>query len=372
MKNITAISLENNVSKINVIHFHNGSGGGVLSVIKNLLKYSTNESIENHVIYTINKDLDAAYKMPDLEGAVTQQVFYYSANWNFYYTCKQLAKLLPDSKSIVIAHDWLELGMMSNLGLQNPVVQIVHGNYDYYYNLAKAHAASIDQFICISPVIFKNLVTKIPNRENSIKYCRFPVPVITPVAKENPLLKIFYCVRSLDDENKQFLLLPKINAILKEKNIPVHWTIVGQGIDQEEVEKLMNQRINISVFPSLNNEEVINKLQGQDVFILPSLKEGFPVAVVEAMKAGLVPLVTNWDGATEELIVQGETGFYCTHGDVVAYAELIQVLNDDREMLKRMSRAGVEKANELFDPGINTKGMEDVFFEIFILWKLIA
>ena len=101
-----------------------------MSVIRNLLRFSKNPSIENHVIFTINKDVKPVYTVEHLEGANSQQIFYYSSKWNFYYTCRQLAKLLPDDKAIVVAHDWLELGMMSNLGLQNPVVQFVHGAYD--------------------------------------------------------------------------------------------------------------------------------------------------------------------------------------------------------------------------------------------------
>ncbi|MBS1736061.1 MAG: glycosyltransferase family 4 protein [Bacteroidetes bacterium] len=348
------------MQKIKIIHFHNGTGGGVLSVIKNLLKFSINSNIENHVIFTINKDQVADYKMPLLEGATTQQIFYYSPKWNFYYTCKQLAKLLPDEQSVVVAHDWLELGMMSQLGLQNPAVQIVHGNYDYYYDLAKKHGAAINSFICISPVIYKNLYQMLPLRIADIKYCRFPVPSIAVADKKNDLLKIFYCVRNLDDDNKQFQILPKINALLKEKSVSVQWMIVGDGIVKEDVEKLMAQQSNLSVFPSLSNEEVINLLQQQDIFILPSLKEGFPVAVVEAMKAGLVPLVTNWDGATEELIVQGETGFYFEPGDANGYAKTIELLDSNRALLNKIAAAGRERANELFDPLVNTRRIEDI------------
>ncbi|MEO6134748.1 MAG: glycosyltransferase family 4 protein, partial [Ginsengibacter sp.] len=348
------------MQKIKVFHFHNGTGGGVLSVIKNLLQYSSNTALENHVIFTINKDLIPVYEMPVLEGALTQQVFYYSPKWNFYYTCKQLAKLLPDDTTVVVAHDWLELGMMSNLGLQNPMVQIVHGNYDYYYELSRKHAGAIDRFICISPVIYKNLNSTIPGRKVDIKYCRFPVPSISPMEKKNDLLKIFYCVRSLDDDNKQFHLLPKINAILKEKAVSVHWTIVGDGKDKEEVENLMDQKSNLSLFSSLLNEEVIHLLPQHDLFILPSLKEGFPVAVVEAMKAGLVPLVTNWDRATEELIVDGDTGFYFELGDANGYADKIELLNSDRSLLKKTAEAGSKRVNELFDPEINTKSIEEI------------
>lgn len=353
------------MQKIKVYHFNNGTGGGVLSVIKNLLKYSSGTGIENHVIFTINKDLISDYKMPLLDGAVTQQLFYFSPKWNFYYTCKQLAKLLPDDNAVVIAHDWLELGMMSNLGLQNPVVQIVHGNYDYYYELAQKNAAAIDRFICISPVIYKKLKDQLPQRKADIDYRRFPVPSIEPMEKKNDLLKIFYCVRSLDNDNKQFLLLPKINDILKEKGIGVYWTIIGNGIEKEEVEKVMGHQNKRSLFSSLSNEEVINLLPQHDIFILPSLKEGFPVAVVEAMKAGLVPLVTNWDGATEELIVERETGFYFAIGDVDGYVAAISVLNSDRKLLHQITVNAIKKANELFDPFTNTKAIEEVVVQAY-------
>ena len=32
--------------------------------------------------------------------------------------------------------------------------------------------------------------------------------------------------------------------------------------------------------------------------------------IVEAMKAGVITLVTNWEGATDELITEGKTGYY--------------------------------------------------------------
>ena len=118
-----------------VYHFHNGSGGGVFSVIKNLLEFSQSPDIENHVIYTINKLNQPSYTIGNLKGAASEQIFYYSPKWNFFHTCKLLAKLLPDEKVIIVAHDWLELGLVSNLGLQNKVVMFLHGDYNYYYQL---------------------------------------------------------------------------------------------------------------------------------------------------------------------------------------------------------------------------------------------
>ena len=106
-----------------------------------------------------------------------------------------------------------------------------------------------------------------------------------------------------------------------------------------------------------------NQLNGILTDVMPSLKEGFPVAVVEAMKAGLVPLVTNWDGATEELIVDGETGFYVEPGNANGYADKIALLNSGRDALNKIAASGRKRANELFDPLVNTKAIEEIIYK---------
>jgi len=308
--------------KLTVFHFHNGSGGGVLSVIQNLLKYSQSKEIENHVIYTINRDKDNVkdFIIPKLAGAATEQVFYYSPRWNFYFTCKQLAKLLPDKKALIIAHDWLELGMSSNIGLQNPVVFFLHGNYDYYYNLAKKHSNVIDNFICISKPIYHKLNNYLPGRKNAILQRYFPVPQIQSIAKENATLNIYYCVRNLEETGKRFLLLPQIDKLLQKAGITVSWTVIGRGGEELNIRQGLQSLRNLTYHSNLKNEEVLSLLAKQDVFVLPSQNEGLPVALVEAMKAGLVPLVSNWEGATEELIIEGESGFYIDWNDAEKYA----------------------------------------------------
>ncbi|MEO6327599.1 MAG: glycosyltransferase family 4 protein, partial [Ginsengibacter sp.] len=230
----------------------------------------------------------------------------------------------------------------------------------YYYSLANKHDKSIDQFVTVSPVICNKLSIILPHRKADIHYCRFPVPSVESVEKENDLLKIIYCVRNLNEERKQFKILPLINERLGAKGLIVNWTIIGEGMNKQQVENVMQQHSLISFFPSLPNDRLIKLFPEHDLFILPSLQEGFPVAVVEAMKAGVVPLVTNWEEATKELIIENETGYYFKTGDANKYADTIELLNRNRNLLKRMAKNGVKKANELFDPYINTIMIEQL------------
>jgi len=84
-------------------------------------------------------------------------------------------------------------------------------------------------------------------------------------------------------------------------------------------------------------------LKTVDVSVLPSLsREGLPRAMLEAMIAGVVPIVTNV-GGNPELVVDRESGFIVAPGDAEAIRDRILRLYNDRELLKRMSEAARQR-----------------------------
>lgn len=346
------------MSKIKVYHFHNGGGGGVLSVIRNLLKFSNNPAIENHVIYTINKEEKAVYPVNNLEGAFSEQVFYYSPKWNFYYSCRQLAKLLPDDKALVIAHDWLELGMMSQLGLQNPVVYFLHGDYDYYYGLALKHASSIDQFICVAQNIENKLLALLPARKANIAYLRFPVPdVINKQVLKNNCDIIF--IGRLT-KGKGYPLLPVIAKALSQENWYFAWHIVGIA-DNFKDEVVWDKNIDVHFYGDISNGEVLALLPQMKILILPSIAEGMPVVVIEAMKAGVIPVVNDIEGGIQELVIDNETGYKIKDNAIAEYVEKIILLLDNKNLAEKIKLNCIEKANGMFEPVNNTERIETVF-----------
>ena len=356
------------MDKLKVYHFHNGNGGGVLSVIKNLVYFSNNPLIENHVIYAINKDEISNYNVENIQGAITQQLFYYTPQNNFYYTCNQLAKLLPDNKALIVAHDWIELGMVSNLGLQNPVVQVLHGDFDYYYELANNNQHIIDAFICISPTIYRKLISQIGIKQKCISYLNFPVPFIEKKSLRNDNLNIIYNVRNLTDHRKQFSIILDIAKELALEKNKYFFTIIGEGYTQETFFEIwppaLKDRVNyLGVLP---NQIILDLLPSQDIILLPSLSEGLPVSLIEAMKAGVVPLITNWDGAVDEIIKYGTSGYYLNIGDVEGYVNILKKLQSNSLLLKAISDNCSTKANYYFNPFENTRKFERIFEYIYI------
>ena len=350
------------MSKIRVYHFHNGAGGGVLTVIRNLLKFSNNPAIENHVIYTINKEEKAVYPVNNLEGAFSEQIFYYSPKWNFYYTCMQLAKLLPDDNALVIAHDWLELGMMSNLGLQNPLVLFLHGDYDYYYHLAQQHEPAIDQFICVAQNIENNLVALLPARKERIAYLRFPVPEVSNKQVLKNDCPIIFIGRLI--EGKGYPLLPVIAKELRRKNLNATWHIVGTAGNAED-ETIWDKNIDVHFYNNISNDKVLALLPQMKILILPSIAEGMPVVVIEAMKAGVIPIVNDIDGGIQELVIDNITGYKIKDNQVNDFVERIAELIKNRDMVSTMQNNCITWANDMFDPIKNTMVIEDNLVKIY-------
>jgi glycosyltransferase involved in cell wall biosynthesis len=88
-------------------------------------------------------------------------------------------------------------------------------------------------------------------------------------------------------------------------------------------------------------------LDAADVFVLPSLHEGMPLAALEAMEAGLPVVATRVIG-TAEVVLDGETGALVRPGDPSALAAAISALLADPEARRRQGRAGRRRYEESF------------------------
>jgi starch synthase len=84
-------------------------------------------------------------------------------------------------------------------------------------------------------------------------------------------------------------------------------------------------------------------MRRHDVLVLPSLFEGFGLAITEAMSQG-IPVVTTAHTAGPDIIDDGIDGFIVPIRSAEAIAEKLEVLARDRERLRAMKISAREKA----------------------------
>ncbi|MBI4574773.1 MAG: glycosyltransferase [Planctomycetes bacterium] len=141
--------------------------------------------------------------------------------------------------------------------------------------------------------------------------------------------------KGLDTLLRAVALLPRTR--------PVSLWLAGEGPERPGLERLA-RGLGLSRVEFLGWRADVPDLLGEaDVLALPSRWEGLPVAVLEAMAAGVPVVATAVDG-TAETVVHGETGLLVPPGDPVGLALALDRVLGDREAARRMGEAGRRRA----------------------------
>jgi glycosyltransferase involved in cell wall biosynthesis len=137
--------------------------------------------------------------------------------------------------------------------------------------------------------------------------------------------------------------------------------IVGEGPARASLESL-TRRLGIagSVRFAGSRRDIPRILPLLDLFVLPSLYEGFGIAILEAMAAGK-PVVATTAGGIPEFVEAGETGLLVEPGNAAALAEAIGCLLSDPERARQMGRRGRIRVLEQFQMSNVVRRHEQVY-----------
>jgi glycosyltransferase involved in cell wall biosynthesis len=109
--------------------------------------------------------------------------------------------------------------------------------------------------------------------------------------------------------------------------------------------------------------DIPDLLAACDLVVLPSLSEGLPLALLEAMAAG-VPVVASQIGGVDELITSGETGLLVEVGDVEGLAAAIRHLLGDRPLALALASAAKADVLARFSAHDMCRRVEDVYASV--------
>lgn len=159
-------------------------------------------------------------------------------------------------------------------------------------------------------------------------------------------LRILFVGRFQNQKNLSFLL--QETARLAKNTVELH--LAGDGPEREQLERLAAKlRIAdaITWHGWLSHSNLLRVYQSADCLVNPSLYEGMPNVVLEAMACGLPAIASNVPG-NNELILNGETGFlFDLHNDYVGFTTLLNRLRDV-DLRRGMGESARARAVELF------------------------
>jgi len=173
------------------------------------------------------------------------------------------------------------------------------------------------------------------------------------VGRLNPVKGLIYLIRAME-----IIHIEMENTILM---------IIGDGDERKSLEEMVI-KLHLEKVVIFNgeipNKDVPKYLVQGDVFVLPSLSEGFPNVILEAMAAGLPIVSTNVNGLSE-IIRNEENGYLVEPKNPQQLADkLLQILKNPIQS-KKYSNNNIEKVEKYSWKNV-IKYLEDVYMKVLV------
>ncbi len=140
------------------------------------------------------------------------------------------------------------------------------------------------------------------------------------------------------DLQKGFEYLLRAARELRATFPGLKFVIVGEGPDRNEIEDMI-QRLGLqsTVVLAGQHSDMPGVYAAMDVFVLPSLNEGLPMTILEAMAASR-PVIASRVGAIPKVIKDGETGLLVDPGDTDGLRNALARLLTDSDLCQPYRR----------------------------------
>lgn len=282
-------------------------------------------------------------------------------NFNGY---KELRRIIDDGNYNVIWTNEPVMGVVTRLAAKGArkkgakVLYMVHGfhffngapkkNWIIYYPIEKIMASKADVICTVNSEDFKRAQTFKVNRVEYIHGIGINTDRLTKDKKcknirdELGLPLDSFIVLSVGELNKnknQKVIIEALN-ILSDKNI--HYVLCGKGDQLEYLQSLVSSfGLDDNVHFLGYRNDVVDICSQANVFVMPSLREGLPVASLEAMYCGLPLVVSNTRGLVD-IIQNNVSGFIYDSYDSFGFSEGIKKIKDNPVKAKKMGEINFE------------------------------
>lgn len=223
--------------------------------------------------------------------------------------------------------------------------------------------------IAVSEGVAKSLCELLPRLKSRVKVVHNPIPLreISILSAERMNINMKYdaplvlAVGRLVPE-KAFNILIQAHAKLIKGGVNHKLLILGEGPERRNLESLIKEnRVEDSVNLLGFQKNPYPFLANADIFVLPSMLEGFGIVLVEAMHLGTPVIATNSSDGPLEVLEHGKHGLMIESGNVDDLVSAIQRLLSDKLYASELSKRGIIRAGDF-----NVDEIVPVFEKIFL------
>lgn len=217
------------------------------------------------------------------------------------------------------------------------------------YLLQQAYSLGLPKhksFLIIPPAIATPLDAKM-----NFEFCD-PIQILT-VARLTWIKGLEYGIQSISK--------------LKAAGLKVQYSIVGDGPEYEKLQIATDElglKNEVVFMGKLSHEDTLKKIRDSDIYIQPSLNEGFCNAVLEAQAMGCLCIVSN-AGALPENVLNNETGWLVLPQDANELANIvIRTLELPIGERKRIAKNAQERAKNMFNLKVHMDSWKKFYSEM--------
>ena len=274
---------------------------------------------------------------------------------------KKLKKIIDEEKFSIIHTHTPVGGVLTRLAARNSrktgckVIYTAHGFHFYkgsslinwliYYPIEKELSKITDVLITINSEDYKLATSKFYAKEtyfvNGVGV-DFSNRIVNTkdIRSELGFSKDDFVLISVGELNKNKNHKVVIDALKDDELKDIKYIIVGDGklmnyYKKYIIENKLDDRVKLLGF----RNDIFDLLNASDVFVFPSLREGLPVSIMEAMECGLPCIVSNIRG-NNDLIIDGENGFLCDN-TIESYKEKIKSILINRDLINKFKEKNI-------------------------------
>ena len=203
-----------------------------------------------------------------------------------------VAANVPAGTPVIVSDDSSVWHAAAAIADKYPMIGVLHGDQDVYYDQARKYQEQLSLGICVSGRIKRTALTRCDKIDPQKIYtipCGIVLPPFAPSTPEDGILRLIFIGR-LTDYEKRAEDLVKISTLLRKNGVTFHLDIIGNSAESA-IEFGNSFKENgvadaVSFHGWLTKPVIQQHLDRSDILLLTSNSEGMPLVMMEALASG--------------------------------------------------------------------------------------